>query len=175
MNDYKDYIITHENPLLRQKCKPIEDLNKAHEIAERLLNLLRKMKGSALAAPQIGEMFRVFVVEVQKNELFPDRKESPTFIIVNPEILEKSDEMIEDAEACFSVPGFQGTVVRHKSIRMRYTTLDGEEVIEEFSGYIAKAMQHEYDHLEGIIYLDKAKDVLKIDIPKYWWSFFKKE
>jgi peptide deformylase len=75
--------------------------------------------------------------------------------MINPQILEKSQDLIDGWEGCFSVPGYMGMVPRSTNLKLRYFTADGNEHVETFSGYVARVIQHEFDHLEGTIYLDR--------------------
>lgn len=173
----KRYLLINEDPQLRKESKPVIDFAKAKEVADDLLEMLRKLKGSGLSAPQIGENLRIFIIEVEKSKEFPHIEEIPLHIVINPEIISQSDEMVENIEGCFSVPGVRGIVKRHKSIVIRYQTFGNEgkveEKIEECTGYLAKAMQHERDHLDGILYLDKARNITKLESPKDWSKFYK--
>lgn len=147
-------IVTVGDPLLRKQSGVLKDIAQAKLLGERMVSLLRELKGAGLAAPQIGASARIVVVEVRKTDLFPNRPESPLYVMINPIVEEASENMEEGWEGCFSVPGLMGQVPRHKSITVRYTTPEGSEHQEIFDGYIARVVQHECDHLEGRIFLD---------------------
>jgi peptide deformylase len=150
-------IVTIGDPRLRTPCLPVEDLEAVQPHCQKMVNLLRELKGAGLAAPQIGLRERIIVVEVRKTELFPERPESPLYVMINPEILETSTKLVEGWEGCFSVPEMVGKVSRPNYARVRYTTETGLEKVEDFEGYLARVIQHEYDHLDGQLYLDKLK------------------
>lgn len=152
-------IVTVGDPLLRKQSEAVKDIDQAKLLGERMVSLLRELKGAGLAAPQIGVSDRIVVVEVRKTDLFPDRPESPLYVMINPTIVETPGDVEEGWEGCFSVPGLMGQVPRHKSIIVRYTTPDGSEHQEIFSNYIARVIQHEYDHLEGRIFLDRMRSM----------------
>lgn len=166
-------IMTMGHLILRKKCKAVSDFNKAKKTANKLVEILREAKGAGMAAPQIGVSQRIFVVEVIKTEAFPHRPESPLYIMINPEIVSASEEKESNWEACFSVPGIKGWVPRFKSIQMKYIREDGIEKIEEFEGYLARVIQHEYDHLDGILYLDKAESFSHFDFDEAELNLYK--
>lgn len=151
-------IITVGDYPLRQRCSPVENVKSASSVCAKMVNLLRELNGAGLAANQIGIGERI-VVEVRKTDLFPDRPESPLYLMINPEIVESSKECDEGWEGCFSVPGLMGTVPRARTITVKYRTLDGDEKIEVFSGYLARVIQHECDHLDGHIFMDKMNSM----------------
>ncbi len=142
-------------PILRSKANPADLDGETCRLAERMVLLLRKLNGAGLAAPQVGASKRVIVVEVRKTELFPHRPESPLFIMINPMIIRAINSSEEGWEGCFSIPNLMGKVPRSPSITVRYTKLEGDTVEESFDGYIARVIQHECDHLDGTIFLDR--------------------
>ena len=152
-------IVTIGAPSLRMGSSLVLDFELAGAHCQKLINLLRELKGAGLAAPQVGINERIIVVEIKKTELFPDRLESPLYVMINPQILEFSEELEEGWEGCFSVPGLVGLVPRAKEIKVKYQSEDGLEKIEIFKDYLARVIQHEYDHLDGCIYLDRMTKI----------------
>ena len=110
---------------------------------------MRAEMGCGIAGPQVGVMRRMFVAEPE-----PDR----VYYMINPVILEKEGSQVGD-EACLSVPGLIGTVERPERIKIKALDLDGNEQVYDFEGWDAVVMCHEYDHLDGILYTDKATNV----------------
>jgi len=102
-------IVTVGDPALRRPVEPIDDIAAASAKLDGMVALLRELKGAGLAAPQVGWPVAAVVVEVRKTAVFPDRPESPLYVMVNPSIESGSDEIEENWEGCFSVPGFDGT------------------------------------------------------------------
>lgn len=162
--DYlRQEIVTIGDPFLREPTRTVTNLTEVAPLCNLMVKKLREeLKGAGLAANQIGIPARILVAELRKNELFPTRPESPLYIMINPEIISSSDEMIDGWEGCFSVPDMVGLVPRHKSIVVKYITLDGIEHKETFSEHIARTIQHEVDHLEGILYFERMKDMCNI-------------
>jgi peptide deformylase len=142
-------------PLLRTKVKPVTDFSSAKEHCQLLTSGLGALAGAGLAANQLGIDADIFVAEVRKTELFPDREESGLHVLLNAEIYEHSEETTLDWEGCFSVPGYLGQVPRHSWIKIRYHDLDGQSQEGTITGYLARVFQHEIDHLAGLIYLDR--------------------
>ncbi|MBI4854656.1 MAG: peptide deformylase [Acidobacteria bacterium] len=162
--DYiRDEVVTIGDPFLSEATRQVTNLEEVAPLCDLMVKKLREeLKGAGLAANQIGVPARILVAELRKNELFPTRPESPLYIMINPEILSYSDEMIDDWEGCFSIPNMVALIPRHKSIVVKYITLDGVEHKETFSEHIARTIQHEVDHLDGILYFERIKDLSKI-------------
>ena len=117
--------------------------------------------GVGLAAPQIGILKRLIVVDNREDE--EEEGEKPMrFYMINPEIIEKDGEEVS-MEGCLSVPGKQGTVKRAKHIKVKYNDLDGQEIIMEAENFLARIIQHETDHLNGILYTDKAIEMYEVE------------
>lgn len=148
-------IVLIGEPGLRRPSVPIPDAATARTVADRLLSVFRELKGAGLAAPQIGINMRAFLVEIRRTETFPDRPETPLYVVINPEIMSLDGPIEEGWEGCFSVPELMGRVPRHHRLRLRYTDLDGATCEETFEGYVARVFQHEYDHLDGVLFVDR--------------------
>ncbi|CAN5727982.1 hypothetical protein BH10CYA1_BH10CYA1_50360 [soil metagenome] len=153
-------LVTIGTPMLREPTKRVEDFAAAGALCERLVFLLGEINGAGLAANQIGVWERAMVFQVRKTELHPERPETPLYIMINPDILEMSDETVDGWEGCFSVPGYMGLVARAARLTCRWNSPDGAEHIEEFEGWAARVIQHECDHLDGKVYVDRMKSML---------------
>ena len=149
-------VLEAKNPSLRQPSRPVEKLDKkVVQIVNDLKETLAAQKdpeGVGLAAPQIGKNLRIFVASFDKTSL----------VAVNPEVVSQSTELIEDSgkkdqimEGCLSLPHYYGPLRRAKSITIKYLTPDGEEKTQEFDGFFAQIIQHELDHLNGILFVDR--------------------
>lgn len=164
-------VTTIGDPLLKRKAQSVTSVVEVADLCEAMVNRLRELNGAGLAAPQIGFSLRIIIVEVRKTDLFPDRPESPLYVMINPTLGEIASEKLEDWEGCFSVPGLVGVVPRAKSVRVRYTSLDGASHDEVFTGYIARVIQHEYDHLEGKEFLSRMTSMETISTVENWRKF----
>ncbi len=147
-------VVTEGDPILRKKSREIS------EITERIKTTLEDMRetmeskgGVGIAGPQVGVMRRMFVAKP-----YPDDKPEELYYMINPEIYEVEGEQ-EGEEGCLSVPGMQGKVVRPQKIKIKAQDLNGDWQDYEFEDFAARVMCHEYDHLEGVLYTDKAIEV----------------
>lgn len=137
------------SPILRQVAEPVNEItDEVKEIAEKLKKVLAKQNGVGLAAPQIGISKRIFLVDLTKAE------EKKTVVLLNPEIVSKSQETTVYEEGCLSVPEVWGDVVRPARIKIRGTLLNGNSIVIKAEGFYARALQHEFDHLDGKLFID---------------------
>jgi peptide deformylase len=164
-------IVTVGDPALRRPVEPVDDLAAASAKLAGVVTLLRELRGAGLAAPQVGWPAAAVVVEVRKTEVFPDRPESPLYVMVNPSIEVSSDVIEEDWEGCFSVPGLMGRVPRHQLVQVTYLDQNGERHEQRFSGYVARVVQHELDHLTGTVFLDRMTSMASITTVANWLRF----
>lgn len=155
-------IVTFPDPFLRLKSKPVKKFDKELQtLIDDMFETMYNEPGVGLAAPQIGESIRLVVVdytEETEDEEAPKPKPK-RYILVNPEIFEKSDEMVEGIEGCLSVPGLIGKVDRHEKITVKALTRHGKPQKVMAEGWMARIIQHEMDHLDGILYIDRASEI----------------
>ena len=111
--------------------------------------------GVGIAAPQVYVSKRVIIVASRANPRYPDAPDMPAAVMVNPEILEKSDNTILGEEGCLSVPDERGMVARAEMVKVRYFTLEGEQIETVFHGFPARIVQHEIDHLDGVLFVER--------------------
>ena len=111
--------------------------------------------GVGIAAPQVYVSKRVIIVASRANPRYPDAPDMPAVVMVNPEILEKSDNTILGEEGCLSVPDERGIVARAEMVKVRYFTLEGEQIETVFHGFPARIVQHEIDHLDGVLFVER--------------------
>jgi len=151
-------IVSLPDPVLRRKAHKVPEVDK--EIQKQVKDMIETMReapGVGLAAPQIGISNRVIVVEYGDD----DDEEVPKklYVLVNPEILESSIELEEGTEACLSVPQLMGTVERHQALVVKGLNRFGKPVKVKAEGWLARIFQHEIDHLDGILFPDRAISV----------------
>jgi len=148
-------IVTDEDPLLRKKSREVGTPNeRTRALVEDMIDTLREAEGVGLAAPQVGILRRIFVINVGIEE---DREEFIAFI--DPVILETSGEQ-DGVEACLSVVGRQGNVKRPNKVTVEATDLEGNRFKYTGTELMARCLCHEYDHLDGILYVDKAYEMV---------------
>ena len=149
-------LLLHPDPILREKARPVECFDAAlKELADDLIRLMDLHEGVGMAAPQIGESQRVFVANARE-----DGEEAAVF--VNPEILEADGPLEWDEEGCLSLPEIQGSVRRPTRIVMKAYDLEGTPFEVTSDGFHARIWQHEYDHLDGVLILDRMRPLDKI-------------
>jgi peptide deformylase len=164
------------HPVLRNAASevPVDQMG-----SPELLKLIRDMvetmieyDGVGLAAVQVHEAKQIAVLEVANNPRYPDKPAVPLTVLINPKITPLSDELEEDWEGCLSVPEMRGRVPRYKSIQVQALDAGGEEMVFEASGFHARVIQHEWDHLQGKVYLDRMRDLSTLtyllEYARYW-------
>ncbi len=154
-------IVAIGDPVLRERAREVslEELRspEMQELIDDLIETRRAANGAGLAANQVGVAARIAVAEIEgKNPRYPYKPPIPLTVIVNPTIEPLDDELFEVNEGCLSVPQLRGDLVRHVSIRIRYLDRDGTEHEETKRGLTAGTFQHEVDHLDGILFVDRA-------------------
>ncbi|WP_299548802.1 peptide deformylase [uncultured Tateyamaria sp.] len=153
-------ILTWPHPLLQAVCPPVEAVTpEVLALAEDMLDTMYAAPGRGLAARQIGELARLFVMDVT----WKDGERSPV-VCINPDILERGEELASMGEGCLSIPGVTAQVERPTSVRMVWTDLDGVVQEQWLTGFAALCAQHELDHLDGIVTLDRVDDAQRSTI-----------
>ena len=151
------------NPILRNGASVVNvrflATKQFRELTRAMLFTMRKVGGVGIAAPQVGKSIQLTVVEIKKSKVRPDTRPFPVSVIVNPKITKRSKEIISDWEGCFSLPDVRGLVPRHKSVEVHYYDAYGKRRIKKLTGLQARVFQHEIDHLNGILYVDRIKDM----------------
>ena len=142
------------HPLLRQVAEPVArfDTRELLELVRDMDDTMRSLDGAGLAAPQIGVSLRVVIFEVRRNPRYPDAGEVPYTVLVNPQLTPLDDELEDGWEGCLSVPGLRGRVPRYRRLRYRGYDTAGCLVDRTVDGFHARVVQHEVDHLDGILY-----------------------
>lgn len=164
-------IITPANPILRRKARKVTEFTPALQtLIEDMIDTLQSANGVGLAAPQVAESRRLFIAHVENDPTAEDNPDAPPapgvgrmHVMVNPEIVRLSGDFITATEACLSIPGYAGDVERRDRIVIRYLDRQGQKRKLKTHGWLARVLQHEYDHLDGVLYIDKALEVWKLD------------
>jgi len=149
-------IYTYGNAVLRKEAKEISpDYPELNVLINNMFDTMYNAEGVGLAAPQIGLPIRLFVIDLQAFKEENPELGSFKAVMINPEMLETSGETETSEEGCLSVPGIHENVSRPKKIKISYFDADFNKHTDEFEGYKARVIQHEYDHLEGNFFTDK--------------------
>ena len=144
-------IVIYGNPVLRKVSEPVEEINQeTKDLVSDLVDTLKEAHGLGLAAPQIGVSKRVFILDLSAIDLT-----ATLTVFINPEIIETSEQEIELEEGCLSFPGLYQKIVRPAVVKVRATDLEGNRFELEADGMTARAILHEYDHLEGVLFIDR--------------------
>ncbi len=144
-------IILYPAPSLQKPSVKVVDFSVAAKLIPDMIETMLAEKGIGLAAPQIGQNIRLAVINKEADKSLEDH-----LVIINPKIFSASAETDEDKEGCLSVPGKEVMVARHRKIKVRYTGAGGQEQKLKATGLFARVLQHEIDHLDGILIIDRA-------------------
>ncbi|WP_206458945.1 peptide deformylase [Anaerovorax sp. IOR16] len=147
-------VVCRGDEILAKKAKEVKEINsRILEMLDDMLETMHESNGIGIAAPQVGILKQMFIVEVDD-----------TFIeLINPQILETKGTQV-DEEGCLSVPGVIGKVERPQYVKIRGLNRKGETVVYEATDLVARALCHEYDHLQGILFVDKAFDIRDVEL-----------
>lgn len=142
------------DPVLRTRTHKVTRFDKAlATLVEDMVETMRDATGVGLAAPQVGVTERVIIVETPQEE--DDSGSGQMYVVVNPEIARSSQELVDGLEGCLSIPGYVGEVARHESVTVKGQDFEGRKIRIKAQGFLARAFQHEIDHLSGILFIDK--------------------
>jgi peptide deformylase len=152
------------DPLLLRRSAEVEafDTPQLRALLEDMRDTMEELNGAGLAAPQIGVPMRVVIFGVKSNPRYPDVEEVPETVLINPVLEMIGSDMEEGWEGCLSVPGLRGIVPRFKRLRYRGFDDRGEPIDRTVEGFHARVVQHECDHLDGILYPMRMKDLSRL-------------
>jgi len=154
-------IITIGHPTLRQKARKVTKFGpELKQLIDDMIGTMRKAPGVGLAAPQVNVSERVIVVELPADE--EEGAPAELYVFVNPEIIKTSHEVEDGQEGCLSIPGYVGEVPRHTMIVVRGQDARGKAQRIRAKDYLARILQHELDHLDGVLFIDRVEDPSKI-------------
>jgi len=151
------------HPVLRERAKPVERFGtpELRELLQDMKDTMAAKSGAGLAAPQIGVGQRLVIFGVEKNPRYPNAEEVPFTVLANPKLVILTREIEEDWEGCLSVPGMRGVVPRYTKLRYSGFDIEGNPIEREAEGFHARVVQHECDHLDGILYPQRMTDLSK--------------
>ena len=146
---------------LLERSSPVErfDTPELHALLQDMHDTMDALNGAGLAAPQIGEQLRVVIFGVARNPRYPSAEPVPYTVLINPIITPLSEDLEEGWEGCLSVPGMRGVVPRYSQLRYQGYDQFGVPIDRSVSGFHARVVQHEYDHLDGILYPMRIRDM----------------
>jgi peptide deformylase len=153
-------ILKMGDPRLLQVARPVVRFNtpELRNLIDDMFDTMDHANGAGLAAPQIGVDLQVVIFGFDRNPRYPDAPTVPKTVLINPELTPLSDDMEDGWEGCLSVPGLRGVVPRHTSLRYTGFDLMGNRIERVAEGFHARVVQHECDHLQGILYPMRVRD-----------------
>jgi len=151
------------HPVLRERAKPVEQFGtpELRALLEDMKETMAFKNGAGLAAPQIGGGQRVVIFGVEHNPRYPDAEPVPFTVLVNPKLVMLTRDVEEDWEGCLSVPGMRGVVPRYTKLRYTGFDIEGNPIDRVAEGFHARVVQHECDHLDGILYPQRMTDLTR--------------
>jgi peptide deformylase len=160
------------DPALRQVAQPIYNIHdqEVQTLIDRLLLTLAESNGVGIAAPQVASAYRLLIVASRPNERYPNAPVMEPTVMINPHLVSHSGEVVKDWEGCLSVPGIRGWIPRYRWIEVEYTSRDGRLVRQELTDFIARIFQHELDHLNGMVFLDRLESVRDLITDQEYFS-----
>lgn len=151
------------HPVLRQPAAavPVADIRspEIQRLIDDMIETMREYDGAGLAGNQVHELKRIAVIEVQANPRYPDAPDVPLTVLVNPVVTPLTEEMEDGWEGCLSVPDMRGVVPRYTAVRLECYDRAGDRVDVVAKDFFARVIQHETDHLDGIVYVDRMRDL----------------
>jgi peptide deformylase len=147
-------------PVLRRKLKPVRHPTSRTTLKQviDMVATMRKAQGVGIAANQVGIDQRLFIVAPEPSVRYPKAPTIPPLAMMNPKLVKHSRAMETDWEGCLSIPGLRARVPRYRSIEIEFTALDGKTYQAKLKGFVARIFQHEFDHINGMVYMDRVKD-----------------
>jgi peptide deformylase len=164
------------HPVLRRVTEPLSSgelqLPSCQKFIDDMVETMKEYDGVGLAADQVHASKQIAVLEVADNPRYPEKPKVPLTVLVNPKITPLTEELEDDWEGCLSIPDLRGTVPRYKSIRVQALDRSGKELDFIANDFHARVIQHEWDHLNGKVYLDRMRDLSTLafltEFARYW-------
>ena len=164
------------HPVLRRRTRPLERSEILHPFTQKLIDdmiaTMVEYHGVGLAAPQVHENVRLFVADLDHDDHEDGEPRQAPIAIINPEIIPIGDEIVEDWEGCLSIPDIRGRVPRAREVKVRAFDRDGERIELRAHDFSARVLQHETDHLDGVLFFDRMKSFDSLtfldEYSRYW-------
>ncbi|MBU0578866.1 peptide deformylase [Patescibacteria group bacterium] len=156
------------HPVLRKKAQRVKSIKEraVQSLIDDLIYTVMDANGVGIAAPQVYRSLQIFIMASHPNERYPNAPEMPATPVINPKITHYSEETELDWEGCLSMPGVRALVPRSKTIKVTFQDREGNKHCDEYEGFIARIFQHEYDHLNGLVFFDRLDSLKDIYMEK---------
>jgi len=160
------------HPVLRMKAQPVpvDQICTApiQRFIDDMIDTMHEYDGAGLAGNQVHELAQIAVIEVEANPRYPDAISIPLTVVINPVVIALTDEMEDGWEGCLSVPDMRGMVPRYTAVRLEYHDREGNRQEVDAKDFFARVIQHETDHLNGIVYVDRMRDLRTLSHIAEW-------
>ena len=169
------------NPVLRQIAKQVDlkelvdQQGELQDFIDDMIDTMREEDGVGLAAPQVNRSLQIVVLEYENNERYPDESSIPVTVLVNPVLSDYGEEKALGWESCLSLVDFRGLVPRSTSVTLKAYDRDGDRIEKRATGFEAVVLQHEIDHLNGKVFLDRMEDLTKLAYQEEFEEFWLKK
>ena len=150
-------IVKYGDPILHKKCKPVKDFSNVGTIVNDMFDSMYEAEGIGLAANQVGINLNIFVIDITHTE-----ESDESYVFINSSIIESSSNKSSSSEGCLSLPNISLNINRPERIKLRYQNIDGDWCEDYFSGLLGRAIQHENDHVNGVMIIDRVSETEKI-------------
>ncbi|NET31631.1 MAG: peptide deformylase [Cyanothece sp. SIO1E1] len=152
-------VIQLGNPVLRQPAQPVNNViaPAVQQLIDSLIATAIDTKGVGIAAPQVAASYQLLIVASRPNARYPDAPHMEPTAMVNPKIVAHSEAQVKGWEGCLSIPGIRGLVPRYRAVEVEYIDRQGQRQRQTFTDFVARIFQHEYDHLSGLVFLDRVE------------------
>ena len=169
------------NPILRQISKQVDlkeladQQGELQDFIDDMIDTMREEDGVGLAAPQVNRSLQIVVLEYENNERYPDESSIPVTVLVNPVLSDYGEEKVLGWESCLSLVDFRGLVSRSTSVTLKAYDRDGDRIEKRATGFEAVVLQHEIDHLNGKVFLDRMEDLTQLSYQEEFEEFWLKK
>jgi peptide deformylase len=152
------------NPVLRQEALLAENIlsEKIQALIDDMIATVLKVNGVGIAAPQVHESLKIFIIASHPNPRYPLAPSMNPLVMINPVITGQSQDLVKDWEGCLSIPGIRGLVPRYSWLKVQYTSRSNRPEETILTDFVARIFQHEYDHIHGLVFLDRLQSVKEI-------------
>lgn len=163
------------NPILRDQSSEVSleqiEGRVFQQLVDDMVSTMREYDGVGIAAPQVHVGLRVLAMEVQANLRYPSEAQYPLTVLVNPVLIKRGTEMVDGWEGCLSIPGLRGLVPRHYTVNVKALDRTGKDIELHLEGFPARIVQHEIDHLDGKVFLDRMQDLTSLTFQREFEKF----
>ncbi len=157
-------VIQLGHPVLRSVATPIVDVHApdVQQLIDDLIATVQQSNGVGIAAPQVGQSLQLMIVASHPSPRYPHAPQMAPIAMLNPRIIDYSRTTVKDWEGCLSVPGRRGLVPRYQSVTVQYVDRTGQPQQTELTDFVARIFQHEYDHFQGLVFLDRVETIAEV-------------